>query len=870
MHDSPMAGAPIEVVAATAGGLLERGDQLALLDDLLDVVRESSRGCVVLVAGEAGVGKTALIREFCDDSSACLLRGACEPLFTPRPLGPLLEIAHESPGDLADLLHRGAMPYEVVAALVEELRERTPAVFVLEDVHWADEATLDVLRLLVRRVETVPALVVATYRDDELDASHPLRIVLGELATSGAVTRVKLPALSPEAVAELAEPYGADADELFDKTAGNPFFVVEALAAGGESIPDTVRDAVLARSVRLCAASRGVLEAVAVVPPQAELWLLEALAGDSAAELDECLASGLLVSDTSAVTFRHELARQAVEESIAPHRKLELHRAALAALAEPPQGDPDLARLAHHAEAAGDRDAVLRFAPAAAAEAAIAGAHREAAAQYARALRFGSDLTPAERADLLEQRSRELYLTDDIGDAIEAVEEALELRRELGQPLDEGRSLCWLSDILWCPGRTTESAQASLDAVGLLETLPPSPELAWAYSRQGSVELMGRALDLAHEVGDEELVVRVLDASGNLTFAEGGREQLEQALELARRADLVELQGRALINLVGGGVTHRRYSVATEYVDTAIDYCSEHGLELYRYYALAYRSQLELALGRWSEAAETATAVLRIQRASILPRVFALVVLALVRARRGDPGYRALLEEAWTLAEPTRELFRMVPVAAARAEVAWLEGDVEGVEAATDDTLARAVRRGDAAAAGALAVWQRRAGIERDVSFAVAEPYAMQLSGDWAGAAAAWRELGCPYESALALAEGDDESALRRALDDLQGLEARPAAAIVAGRLRERGARSLPRGPRRATRENPAGLTARQVEVLALVVEGMRDSEIAARLVLSERTVGHHVSAILRKLAVSNRGQATAEAIRLGLVSQDR
>jgi DNA-binding CsgD family transcriptional regulator/tetratricopeptide (TPR) repeat protein len=858
------------VVSVTSGGLLERTDQLALLGDLLEAVEASSRGCVVLVGGEAGVGKTALIREFCDDSSACLLRGACEPLFTPRPLGPLLEIAHDAEGDLAALLHRGAMPYEVVAALVEELRERTPAVFVLEDVHWADEATLDVLRLLVRRVETIPALVVATYRDDELDASHPLRIVLGELATGGAVTRVKLPALSPEAVAELAEPYGADPDELFDKTAGNPFFVVEALAAGGDSIPDTVRDAVLARSLRLSPASRAVLEAVAVVPPHAELWLLEALAYDSIGELDECLASGLLVSDSSAVTFRHELARQAVEEAIAPRRKLELHRAALAALAVPLEREPDLARLAHHAEAAGDKDAVLRFAPPAAEQAAAAGAHREAAAQYARALRFGADLPPSERADLLERQSRECYLTDDIADAIVAVEEALEIRRALGQPLEEARSLCWLSDILWCPGRTTESAQASLDAVGLLEKLPPSPELALAYSRQGSVELMGRALDLAYELGDDELVVRVLDASGNLTFAEGGREQLGRALELAREAELVELEGRALINLVGGGVTTRQYAVATEYVETAIDYCSAHGLELYRYYALAYRSRLALALGRWNDAAETATAVLRIQRASILPRILALVVLALVRARRGDPGYRDLLEEAWTLAEPTRELFRTVPVAAARAEVAWLEGDAEGVAAATEGTLAQAVKRGDPAAAGELAVWRRRVGIDTDVPFAVSEPYASQLSGDWAGAAGAWRKIGCPYEAALALGEADDESWLRRALEELQGLEARPAAAIVAGRLRDRGARGLPRGPRRSTRDNPAGLTPRQVEVLELVSVGMRDSEIAARLVLSERTVGHHVSAILRKLAVRNRSQAAAEAVRLGLVSQDR
>ena len=265
----------------------------------------------------------------------------------------------------------------------------------LEDLHWADEATLDVLRLLVRRVESVPALVVASYRDDELDAVHPLRIVLGELATSSSISRMKLPGLSPSAVAELAEPYGADPDELYEKTAGNPFFVVEALAAGAEVIPDTVRDAVLARAARLTPTGRALLEAVAVVPPHAELWLLDAIAGESVDGLDECLASGMLRSDSVGVSFRHELARLAVEESVAPRRMRELHRLALAALAKPPKGAPDLARLAHHAEAAGDTDAVLRYAPAAAARAATLGAHREAAAQYARALRFGGDLSRA-------------------------------------------------------------------------------------------------------------------------------------------------------------------------------------------------------------------------------------------------------------------------------------------------------------------------------------------------------------------------------------------------------------------------------------------------------------------------------------------
>jgi DNA-binding CsgD family transcriptional regulator len=145
----------------------------------------------------------------------------------------------------------------------------------------------------------------------------------------------------------------------------------------------------------------------------------------------------------------------------------------------------------------------------------------------------------------------------------------------------------------------------------------------------------------------------------------------------------------------------------------------------------------------------------------------------------------------------------------------------------------------------------------------------LQLTGEWARPAERWREIGCPYEAALALADADEEAPQRRALEELQRLGARPAAAIVARRLRERGARGLPRGPRPATRRNPAGLTARELEVLALVVGGLRYADIAAQLVLSERTVDHHVGAILRKLGVRTRAQASAEAVRLGLAGRD-
>src|SRR5262249_21226774 len=151
-------------------------------------------------------------------------------------------------------------------------------------------------------------------RDDELDRGHPLRRVLGELATGDLVRRMKLASLSPEAVAELAEPSGVDADELFAKTGGNPFFVVEAIAAGAQRTPDTVREAVLARAAPLSPEAKLLLEAVAIVPQQAELWLLEAIYEPHLAGLEECLASGMLVSGSTGVAFRHELARLAFED----------------------------------------------------------------------------------------------------------------------------------------------------------------------------------------------------------------------------------------------------------------------------------------------------------------------------------------------------------------------------------------------------------------------------------------------------------------------------------------------------------------------------------------------------------------------------
>jgi DNA-binding CsgD family transcriptional regulator len=312
--------------------------------------------------------------------------------------------------------------------------------------------------------------------------------------------------------------------------------------------------------------------------------------------------------------------------------------------------------------------------------------------------------------------------------------------------------------------------------------------------------------------------------------------------------------------------SNRDYAISERFLGQGIEYCSERGLELWLRYLQVYRARIELDRGHWSKAGAAIPLTVE-DPGTPLPRIFALVVLALLRARRGDPEQWTALDEAAELARASGELQWVAAVAAARAETLWLAGEPSRVAAETDEALARAVDLRAGRFVGELASWRRRSGVREDPPPNAWEPWALELAGDWAGAAERWHEAGCPYEEALALAEVEDEASLRRSLSILDGLGAKAASTIVARRLRERGIRSVPRGPRPATRRNPGGLTAREVEVLRLVAQGLRNAEIASRLFLSEKTVGHHVSAILRKLSVRTRTEASAEAARLGLNS---
>ena len=858
--------------------LIERESQLAALRQYADEASQGS-GRLVLISGEAGVGKSVLLEESAHDlNDARWLWAGCDGLFTPAALGPLLDLASQLDGELLRLCHAEAKRDQLYGALLQQLGDlQSFTVLVIEDVHWADEATLDLLSYLGRRIQHLPVLLLVTYRDDALVATDPLRLTLGALAIQRATRRLSLATLSAAGVATLAEGTTIDATELHRLTAGNPFFVIEVLQAGNDALPASVRDAVLARTRTLSTSARDALDTAALIGSRMQSGLLVSLLDDPLV-VDELISHGLLIKDGDDLRFRHEIARVAIEAAVPPYRKAAMHTKIMDALLS--QGCNDDARLAFHAEGAGRDDLVVRYGSRAGRRASELAAHREAAAQYGRALQSATDTDLRTRAELSDAVAQELALVDRWEESAEMRTAALELWRGAGDLRRESQSLLRLSLAMWRLCRGAESKQAREGALALAQECASGPEIARAYERMAShrlaegryeegIAMARQAREMAEQLGLTDVIGDALDTEAKAIRGRGGEwaVPMQAALESALSGGHEEQAGRAFARTYMWYCEDLRPEEAERCYGDALAYCEEHDIGTFVVCLQGQRTAVLEQNGRWDECISLGHALLDQHRLSRWNRLRPLCSTAKVMARRGEQGFWPYLDEAMESALRLGEPEWIRPVGIARTEARWLEGRLDAASYELDRVCSFS--------AGATAVdrcwmalWMRRLG--RTAQAVDIEPFGSQLTGDGARAAALWDRLGYRYEAALALLDTKEDTHLRESLRRLVDLGADAAARRVRQTMRDLGIRSIPAGARTATKAHPRGLTAREQEILELLSQGQSNEEIAASLFISVRTVEHHVSAILGKLGATTRKDAAKEARKLRLMHSDR
>jgi DNA-binding CsgD family transcriptional regulator/tetratricopeptide (TPR) repeat protein len=814
--------------------LAERSQYLKTLTSLFD----DPEGHTVFLMGEAGIGKTSLVNHFLKQlpKQTTILIGGCDPLSTPRPLGPLYDIAARVSPSFYSLLKGEKTRHIIFSALIDELSQRESVVIVFEDIHWADEATIDLIKFLSRRIYRYNILFLVTYRDDEINA---LKNIFGELIPH-TFSKIQLQRLSQQAVQQLATQHGnRSGRELYELTGGNPFYVTEILANKESSIPDRVKDSILTvfnskdDNVRSC------LEFLSILPARIEQDVMDRLEAVFPGAPDICLSQGILIYQQKQYSFKHELFRITIEESLSPTKKRSLHKKILALISRGELNSISLSQRVHHAQYADERELVSEIAPRAAEEASGVGAHVEASKLYAIAIKFAGNNATNEVA-LYERHAYECYLTNQIPQAIESQEKALGLWRKMKSSLDEGNALRFLSRLWWYGGNRANAVLFADEAITILENGFPTRERTLAYSNLAQLYMLAddranallwghRATDLAGRMDDKEIVCHALNNIGSvmMRFTDSekeGEEILRRSLSLALHEGFHEHVARAYTNLCFALVLMRRYREAEVMFANGFKYCEDRDLNSWVYYMQSERLKLLLDTGQWDEA-ESNSITLAYQNHPAIIRIAALVVLSRIRTRKGNfDEARKLIADARSLAGMTGEAQRIVPVLVAQLELCWIAGDeipLKEISEAEDNLFS-----------------------EKKYSYHYFRlTQWMQGSED------------TPYEKAIATFD----------LRTLELLGATATIEKVKSLMKEQGV-TIPRGLRESTKTNPFQLTNRQIDVLNLLSEGLQNTEIADRLFISVKTVDHHISAILSKLGVNSRTRAVAKARDLELL----
>jgi DNA-binding CsgD family transcriptional regulator len=862
--------------------LIERAGVLALLQNRLNNVAQGDGHCL-FVSGDAGIGKTSLVKTFCKQQQEdCLIyQGACDALFTPRPLAPLYDIIWQMRSDLSPGSHTIEERSELFLKFFHELKSKNEKILIVfEDIHWADEATLDFIKFFARRIAQLRCLFILTYRDDEVNAGHPLRNVLGALSPD-IFTRIHLEPLSRQAVYKLAGEKGYNAENVYNISGGNPFYVNEILASYSPGVPDNIKDSILAVYNRQEEGTKNAWEICSIIPEGLEINRFAKLKS-SWEGMDRCFALKIIITKNDRVIFKHELYRRTIEGSLSPFKRIALNKRMLELFLDSFEEQGDIERIVHYAKNANENDVVVKYAPIAAKQATDVGAHIEASKLFLTAIEYSDGHDAGQLLAFYDAYAYECYLTNQTEEAIIYYSKSLELWKQKEDIEKVGNCLFFLSRLWWINDDLVKAESYAEQAIRVLDSQPTSSAKAIAYSLMSQLKMFSdlsdecilwgqKAIDLAHELSDHAILSYALGNVGSVkvripAFMQDGLSMLQQSIQIALQNSYEDYAGMAYVNLAYNGMIIKNYALAQQSLTPGIPYCEENNLDLWKLYLLTIKAKLNLETGNWTEAYEIASKLAEDEKPAKIIKIFALTILAMIRMRRGDAdNILSLLKEATDKAFETMEPQRIIQALTAFLEYEWLT-DSRFIEKQTlENTIEMIKERGNVYGNSEFAFWLQKARGRSLLLKEVYEGYDISNLAKAENAARLWEDKGCSYNEALLLFEGNEDDK-RKAITIVHGLGADAVYQKMKLQMRSSGIKKIPRGLRESTKTNPAQLTNRELDVLQLLHKGVQNKEIAGTLFISPKTADNHISSIFFKLDVNSRAKAVSEAVRLGIL----
>ncbi len=863
--------------------LLERENELSLLKKIADdcVNQQSS---IVSIQGEAGIGKSSLVNHFLDalGNDFCICRGFCESLFTPRPFGPVYDMRSELVIDFPD-----SMDQDNKSVVFESFRKAIqskarPVVLLFEDVHWADEATLDLIKFLGRRIEQFQCLLILTYRDNELGKTHPLTRVLAELA-SKKLQRVNVAPLSKEVVLELAANYDLSGERLYHLTKGNPFFVFTLLKSKSLEVSENLRDFIISGLYNVSSSEREILKLISLFPQKTEVETLGTISTitDVSDCIDSLVAKEFIQTDGIDIYFRHDLVRLAIYDSIYPIEKLNYHKKILSAILENSNSKIVLSNIVHHAIKSRNLQVIQKYAPKAALEASKWGAHIQAFNLYKIAIENIQDKYTEAHAELLEAFSYECYLTNHMSEGIKAAQSLIDIWSEV-DPLKTGNAYMLSSRLYWFSGQGDKALLHGKKAIEILENCAPeSVFLANSYAHYGHILTISfslrqaykwnnRTLDLSKTIEESNVNTfarsnnALLDIHNSLETYRNGLNNLKKSLNAAIDIKDQGLVGRIYVNLYFNYVLTGNIDVAQQIIGEIKKFFIDNDLDLFFYVIKSLESLMYRFKGDWPMALEIADDTLQSRHDNHYTSFAATFNKSIIMARVGDANALSFLSKGCELALQSRTYQFAVPMATAVLEYEWIVGEEFPDRSIIDFSLEMTKTHDSIWYDGLFNYWLEKRGMRPITKVGWTTSELSKYHSDLKETMSIW-SMTIPYYKALQLCDGDNNDK-KKAFDLLQGLGAKSTIKRLKKQLRAQGVKQIPRGIRPSTKNNPEQLTNRQLEILNLLKEGLTNVEIGDKLFISSKTVDNHVSAVLERLNAESRAKAVLIAREKGII----